>query len=101
MAQTINHYPAFINGVNDARQFAVLVLAVQRQDDEGNEVTLAPSQAEAALANAKATLELITGTSVSGTVSTLINHSEELAEGEQLTLAIDTSLIKTGPGEEE
>ena len=55
---------------------------------------LTPSQATAALGNAKATLETIDGTEVLGTSTAILLPAVELQEGETLTLNVDATIVK-------
>ena len=95
MTETIQSYPTQITGINDEKQAIVLVLLAHRIDENGNSVTLTASQKEAARNAAQAALEITEGTEVLGTSTALLLPNVELAEGETLTLNIDTTVVKT------
>ena len=95
MTETIQSYPTQITGINDERQAIVLVLLAHRIDENGNSVTLTASQKEAARNAAQAALEITEGTEVLGTSTALLLPNVEIAEGETLTLNIDTTVVKT------
>ena len=95
MTETIQSYPTQITGINDEKQAIVLVLLAHRIDENGNSVTLTASQKEAARNAAQAALEITEGTEVLGTSTALLLPNVEIAEGETLTLNIDTTVVKT------
>lgn len=93
--EIITTLPTQVTGINGEKQAIVLVLAAHRTNDQGETVALTPSQANAALANAKATLEITEGTEVLGTSTAVLLPNVELAENESLTLTVDASIVKT------
>ena len=95
MTETIQSYPTQITGINDEKQAIVLVLLAHRVNENGESVTLTASQKEAARNAAQAALEITEGTEVLGTSTALLLPNVELAEGETLTLNIDTTVVKT------
>ena len=95
MTETIQSYPTQITGINDEKQAIVLVLLAHRINENGESVTLTASQKEAARNAAQAALEITEGTEVLGTSTALLLPNVELAEGETLTLNIDTTVVKT------
>lgn len=95
MAEVIATLPRQITGIDKEKQVIILIMAAHREDADGNPVQLAKSQANAALANAKATLEITEGTEVLGTSTGLLLPDVELNDGETLTLTIDAQIVKS------
>lgn len=93
--EIITKLPTQVTGINGEKQAIVLVLAAHRTNEQGETVALTPSQASAALSNAKATLEITEGTEVLGTSTAVLLPNVELNEGETLTLTVDATIVKT------
>lgn len=93
MSEPIVEYPQQITGISDEKQLVLIVIAAKRIDGAGNVLPLTPSQAGAALANAKASLEIISGTEVLGTSSSVLLPNVELAQGETMTLSVDAAVV--------
>lgn len=91
----VNEYPTQITNINGEKQAIVLILLAHRVNENGEFVTLTASQKEAARNAAQAALEITEGTEVLGTSTALLLPNVELAEGETLTLNIDTTVVKT------
>ena len=100
MTETVHEYPTQITGINGEKQAIVIVLLAHREDSNGNIVQLTASQKEAARNAAQAALEITEGTEVLGTSTALLLPNIELAEGETLTLNVDTTVVKGTNGEE-
>lgn len=100
MTETIHEYPTQITGIGAEKQAIVIVLLAHREDSNGNIVQLTASQKEAARNAAQAALEITEGTEVFGTSTALLLPNIELAEGETLTLNIDTTVVKGANGDE-
>lgn len=95
MSEIIETLPTQIAGIDNEKQVIILVIGAHRVNANGETVKLTASQASAALANAKASLEIVDGTEVVGTSTALILPDVELQDGESLTLKIDTQVIKS------
>ena len=93
MSEIVSQIPTQVTGISDEKQAIVLVLLAKREV-EGEVKPLTPSQATAALGNAKATLETIDGTEVLGTSTAILLPAVELQEGETLTLNVDAAIVK-------
>lgn len=100
MTETVHEYPTQITGISGEKQAIVIVLLAHREDSNGNIVQLTASQKEAARNAAQAALEITEGTEVLGTSTALLLPNIELAEGETLTLNVDTTVVKGTNGEE-
>lgn len=94
MTETVHEYPTQITGIGAEKQAIVIVLLAHREDSNGNLVPLAASQKEAARNAAQAALEITEGTEVLGTSTALLLPNVELAEGETLTLNVNTAVVK-------
>lgn len=95
MSEIIETLPTQIAGIDNEKQVIILVIGAHRVNANGETVKLTASQASAALANAKASLEIVDGTEVVGTSTALILPDVELQDGESLTLKLDTQVIKS------
>ena len=95
MFEIIETLPTQIAGIDNEKQVIILVIGAHRVNANGETVKLTASQASAALANAKASLEIVDGTEVVGTSTALILPDVELQDGESLTLKLDTQVIKS------
>ena len=93
MSEIISQFPTQVTGISDEKQAIVLVLLAKREVN-GEVKPLTPSQATAALGNAKATLETIDGTEVLGTSTAILLPAVELQNGETLTLNVDATIVK-------
>lgn len=94
MPEIIATLPQQVAGIDNEKQVIILILAAHRENENEESVPLTKSQAEAALANAKATLEITEGSEVLGTSTGLILPNVELKENESLTLTIDAHIVK-------
>lgn len=95
MSEIIETLPTQIAGIDNEKQVIILVIGAHRVNANGETVKLTASQASAALANAKASLEIVDGTEVVGTSTALILPDVELQDGESLTLKLDAQVIKS------
>lgn len=94
MNETVVNLPTQIHGVESETQVVILVLPVHRDGDDGP-AHITAGQIDAALGNARATLEMIEGTDVAGTATALVVPQVALAAGESLTLSIEAALVKS------
>lgn len=95
MNEVLSTFPTTISGIDAEKNVVVLLIAAHRVDSAGRTVPLTSSQASAALANAKSTLETIQGTEVLGSSTSILLPNYTLAEGESLTLKVDAEVVKT------
>lgn len=100
MTETVHEYSTQITKISNERQAIVIILLAHREDSDGNIVQLTASQKEAARNAAQAALEITEGTEVLGTSTALLLPNVELAEGETLTLNVDTTIVKSSDGDE-
>lgn len=100
MTETVHEYPTQVTGIGGEKQAIVIILLAHREDSNGNIVQLTASQKEAARNAAQAALEITEGTEVLGTSTALLLPNVELAEGETLTLNVETTVVKSSNGDE-